>query len=36
MGVTQPKVKREEGAGALMLLNPNVDDPTFRRTFPWD
>jgi hypothetical protein len=36
MGVTQLKVKREEVAGEVMWPNPNVDDATFRRTFPWD
>jgi hypothetical protein len=34
MGVTQLKVKKEEGAGAVMWPNPNGDDATFHRTLP--
>jgi hypothetical protein len=28
------KVKKEEGAGAVMWPNPSVDDAAFRRTLP--
>lgn len=34
MGVTQLKVKKEEGAGAVMWPNPNGDAAAFRRTLP--
>jgi hypothetical protein len=32
MGVTQLKVKKEEGAGAVMWPKPNEDAAAFRRT----
>jgi hypothetical protein len=34
MGVTQLKVEKEDGAGAVRWPNPNVDDATFRRILP--
>jgi hypothetical protein len=34
MGVTQLKVEKEEGAGAVRLWNPYVDDAAFRRILP--
>jgi hypothetical protein len=34
MGVTQLKVEKEEGAGAVMWPNPDVDDATFHRILP--
>jgi len=34
MGVTQLKVEKEEGAGAVRWPNPDVDDATFHRILP--